>query len=491
VDDPPYNRAEGPSLIQSIWRYWSLVALTVLICALAAFGWSSLQPVRYEGVVQLFLDDGGDQAADPARVVRSQAEFLSSPAVLDRAVALAGGGLTRKQLEERLSVEPAKDADLITVRVLDRTPQGAARLADVVVGAYRETVARKTRETARHNAATLKRGEARLESDIARLHEQLRDQPDNPRLQAMLEAKARQMQTLADQAERADFEAARAARAAAPQEEAAIPDEPAQPHPRRTAAVGALLGLVVGAGLAWWLAVRSPVGAARPAVEVWQRPRGGGGELRPRLGDALRRAHVVRHGPAAAPNGSAVDDQDRVGIVDFDRLAASIDQVFASLEGPRQHLYDRDIPQISTDEVASRFPVDLVLLLLDTGEGLQVRGRAGLRTDLPHATGPHDRDLTAKFLRGGPRLVTDRDRAWLSKAGLPGSDAEALVRVPLVHDEIAFGVLLAGQWSANGQTPTLESWHVQDLITCAQQLTPYLRAWLRLRHLKRRLGTLQ
>jgi hypothetical protein len=493
VDDPPYNRAEGPSLIQSIWRCWWLVALTVLVGGLAAFGWSSRQPARYEGVVQIFLDDSGRQAADPGRVVRSQAEFLTSPAVLDRVVTLAGGGLTRRELEERLSVEPANDADLITVRVLDGTAQGAARLADLVVRAYREVVAKQAEETARRTVAALEQATRRLEADIARLGDQLRGDRGNPRLQASLQAKSHQMQTLADQAEKARFEATRAARTTTPQEQAVIPDEPAQPHPRRTGAVGALLGLVVGTGLAWWLTVRPPVAARTPALEAPGHTEGGRGERRLRLGDVVRQARGLRDGVAVAPNGSATDGAQQVGIVDFNRLTTSIDQVFQSLEGPRQHLYDRDIPQISTDEVASRFPVDFVALLLDDGSGLRVKGRAGLQADADRtrATGSPDRDATAKLLSAGPRLVSERDRRRLDEAGMPGDGAEALVLVPLVHDEVAFGVLLAGQWSTNGQAEALDHRQVYDITTCAQQLTPYLRAWLRLRHLKRRLGTLQ
>jgi len=491
LDGPPNNRAEVPSLVQSIWRYWWLVALTTLIGALLAYGWSSRQPVRYEGVVRIFLDDGAKQASDPAREVRSRAEFLTSPAVLDRVVTLAGGRLTRRELEERLSVEPAKDADVITIRALDDTAQGAARLAGLVVAAYGDVVAQQSEATARSTVATLERATARLEVEIANLKDRLRTDPGSASLQASLEAKSRQMQTLADQGEQARFEAVKAARAAPPEEKVAVPDEPAQPHPKRTGAVGAMLGLVVGAGLAWWLTMRPPFPARAPAPEAAGRPAGGQGRWRLRLGGVLRQAHGLRNGTAATSNGSATDGAQQVGIVDFNRLTTSIEQVFDSLEGPRQHLYDRDIPQISSDEVASRFPVDFVALLLDDGGGLRVKGQAGLPAEWVRSAEAHDLDAAAELLRGGPRLVDERDRKWLDEAGVPGDDAEAVVLVPLVHDEVAFGALLAGQWSSNGRAQALDRGQVHDIATCAQQLTPYLRAWLRLRHLKRRLGTLQ
>jgi capsular polysaccharide biosynthesis protein len=53
---------------------------------------------------------------EPDRIVRSNAEFLNSPAVMDRVVALTDGRLTHERLEEQVNVEPTNDADLITIR---------------------------------------------------------------------------------------------------------------------------------------------------------------------------------------------------------------------------------------------------------------------------------------------------------------------------------------------------------------------------------------
>ena len=57
---------------------------------MAAFVWSSTQPVLYQGVVRLYLDTSGDDTSDPGRIIRSQAEFITSPQVLDRTLALDG-----------------------------------------------------------------------------------------------------------------------------------------------------------------------------------------------------------------------------------------------------------------------------------------------------------------------------------------------------------------------------------------------------------------
>ena len=74
--------------------------------ALAAYAWSSRQPVRYQGVVRVFLDIRGERVTEPDRIVRSNAEFLNSPAVMDRVVAFTDGRLTHERLEEQVRVEP-------------------------------------------------------------------------------------------------------------------------------------------------------------------------------------------------------------------------------------------------------------------------------------------------------------------------------------------------------------------------------------------------
>jgi hypothetical protein len=43
------------------------------------------------------------------------------------------------------------------------------------------------------------------------------------------------------------------------QDKAAVPDEPVQPKPLFAAAIGALIGLVIGIAVAWWLAARQRV----------------------------------------------------------------------------------------------------------------------------------------------------------------------------------------------------------------------------------------
>jgi hypothetical protein len=63
--------------------------------------------------------------------------------------------------------------------------------------------------------------------------------------------------------------------------------------------------------------------------------------------------------------------------------------------------------------------------------------------------------------------------------------------VPLVRDEVGFGVLIAGRRHADERVAALSEREVQEIADCIRDIVPYLRAWLLLRVLKLRLRTLQ
>jgi predicted nucleic acid-binding Zn-ribbon protein len=139
--------------------------------------------------------------------------------------------MTRKELSKRLTVEPARDANLITIRALDATPEQAATLADTVVRAYREVVAKQTNAAVKQEITAITRRQRQLESEIATLNGQLSAQPRNPRLLADRTAKEKELNSLAEQRETATRDAARATRRAETlRDNAAIPDERVQPN---------------------------------------------------------------------------------------------------------------------------------------------------------------------------------------------------------------------------------------------------------------------
>jgi capsular polysaccharide biosynthesis protein len=162
-------------------------------------------------------------------------------------------------LGERLQVDVAQDADVVTIRVVDSTATGAARLADSVMFAYDQVVAQQHRMGV---AEQLRRLEARCElentlaNDVVDPAGRPNDNPLREKCDAAVYAELSEIQ-------RRHLLQVRAAEGIL-RERAAVPEQPIQPRPRRPVAIGMLLGLLVSAVLVWWLTRRHGPTASAP-----------------------------------------------------------------------------------------------------------------------------------------------------------------------------------------------------------------------------------
>jgi hypothetical protein len=122
---------------------------------------------------------------------------------------------------------------------------------------------------------------------------------------------------------------------------------------------------------------------------------------------------------------------------------------------------------------------------------LQVAGSVGLSSFEEHMTIEDDRQLLLQVVEMGSRMVDEEERSRLAEANVPGSQAQTLIVVPLIYDQVAFGMLLMGQRGDSGDQPALVQADVDRLRVWARDISPYLRAWLLLRYLKLRLRLVQ
>lgn len=520
----PQDWDAGPSVVDSLLRHKWLVALAVLIGVVAAYGWSARQPERYEATLQLFVeaDVQADADQDPDRILRNHVERLNSAAVLDQVVALSDRPITRSQLKDSLSIEAAGDADVITIRVLDATPEGAAHLAELIPRAYQGALSQR----ARQRVADIQRAQNALEDDLEKIAAKLRARPDDRSLladQAAVEADLEDLAAEKQQAEQVDTDVL--ATLGGLEDAAVVGDEPAQPQPRRAAAVGGLLGLAISVALVSWrtgqqlrsgpagarhaeipeevsrdLAILAEADAAPAAANANGQPPG---DLR--LLDSVsqelarpeppwRRNRQPRERKGAPAKAKATEVRGPAGgINDFNQLTASIQRIFRSLEGHRYRLYEQNVPQMAADDIANWFPVDLAVILLENDQGmLQVAGGVGLSSFEEHMTIEDNRELLLQVVEMGSKMVDEEERSRLAAANVPGSQAETLIVVPLIYDQVAFGMLLMGQRGGGGkQQPALVEGDVDRVRAWARDISPYLRAWLLLRYLKLRLRMVQ
>jgi hypothetical protein len=521
VQRRPQDWDAGPSVIDALLRHKWLVALAVLLGLVAAYGWSARQPERYEATLQLFADPSAqtNSDADPNRILRNHVERLNSAAVLNQAVDMSDRPITRGQLKSSLSIEASGDADLLTIRVLDATPEGAKYLAELMPRAYQRTLSQR----ARLRIDELQRTQNQLETELDRIDNTLKAKPGDQSLEADKTAVQRDLETAATAKQQAQQSGTDTLNTLGGlDDDAVVSDEPAQPQPKRAAAVGALLGLAISVALVSWrtgqqLRAGTATGAQpaqipeevsrdlailaeadAPAPANGQPP----GDLRlldtvsqelARPEPPWRRNRQPRDRKVAPPKAKATEVRGPAGgINDFNQLTASIQRIFRSLEGHRYRLYEQNVPQMAADDIANWFPVDLAVILLENDQGmLQVAGGVGLSSFEEHMTIEDNRELLLQVVEMGSKLVDEDERSRLAAANVPGSQAETLIVVPLIYDQVAFGMLLMGQRGGGAKQPALVEGDVDRVRAWARDISPYLRAWLLLRYLKLRLRMVQ
>ena len=242
-------------LLRSAWRYKRLIAAAVLLGALLGYGWAARQPTLYEGVSGTVMGCSPNVGCPP---LRSPAQLMRSPVVLERAVKLSGNRISAATLGQRLQVDVAhpQGADVITIRirVVDSTAKGAAQLADSMTHAYDRVVTQQSRKVVEH----LRRVRGGLETTLAKTEGELAGRPNDDRLRKKRDALSAQLSDV-----RRQLLQARTAGLIAFQR-AAVPEQPIQPRPGRTMAMGMLLGLLVSAVLVWWLTRRQGPTASAP-----------------------------------------------------------------------------------------------------------------------------------------------------------------------------------------------------------------------------------
>jgi hypothetical protein len=179
---------------------------------------------------------------------------------------------------------------------------------------------------------------------------------------------------------------------------------------------------------------------------------------------------------------------------DPDRLSRSIQSLTQALGGQSTEFYERHLPQIAASEVAKRVRADIIVILLDNGQGImEVSSGIGLTPDERQLHVEYSHDVMRELFRAGVGLIEDTDRVRGAVAGIPGSRAETLILVPLVHERLGFGVLMAGRDRSTTGKPAevFTDRDVQVLMGFARASAESLRAAVLLRRLKGQLSALE
>jgi capsular polysaccharide biosynthesis protein len=493
-DTEPSGLEEVPGLLQSVWRYKWLIIFAMLLGGSLGYGWASRQPTLYEGVTRVLLAGqsstplaGGTPppAAEPDRYLRNQAELISSSEVLQRAAKLNGGRVPAKTLHQRLNVDVATDSDVITIRVLDPTAEGAAAAANSVAAAYDDFISERSRGAVNQ----LRSVRSRLETRLKNLEAELATQPNDESLRRRRTAVLEELSAIEKQLVASEALAGSSRQQL--HEEAAIPEQPVQPAPRRSIAIGVLFGLVGSGALAWWLSGRQAARANQargrePSAVVPPAPTNVGGALGVAPRGTVPGADVVR---------PLVDTLARDPNIDWEALCNLLVGLDEALADTSLAPYFDALPRVMAQEVTGSFSTDIVALLLDNSQGsFEVAAGIGLSADERGAVVDQNHQVLRQVLWDGVGVLQDDNGPRMTAAAdLPGGrSADALVMVPLVQGSSWLGMLLVGRRSANGHSANgFSDKEVKRAIRCAADYAPIIQTLLVAHRLQQSLQVLR
>jgi Mrp family chromosome partitioning ATPase len=235
----PPERGDLRQVLNLLWRRSPVIVLVVIVAAGAAYGVSKLQDAKYKATATLLfrplsldqqvtgapLQANGDATRDAA----TDLKLVSLEVVRQRAAQTLGGDYTARRLEKSISIAADGQSDLVKVNATAPTAAESARVANAVAAAYLSFRRASVNGQIQDAIDAVRASYARLDSTE-------RISPQGVALRFSLE-KLRVLKSIPT----ADAQIVQPAQP---------PATTSSPHPKRAAAIGAFLGLIIGLALA-------------------------------------------------------------------------------------------------------------------------------------------------------------------------------------------------------------------------------------------------
>jgi Mrp family chromosome partitioning ATPase len=270
--------AEGPSIVESIWRWRYAVLAAVLVAGALGFVLSSRQDPIYESSTTLYLTNPSTSGVfqqsrmNLEQYLPQQTERLQSSRVLT-AAAESLSGTSPGAIADQLEVTGDTELGTLTITATDGLPERAAEVANAVSAAYQEDIRSSQLERVNRAVEELDRNAAQIQGQIDTLTEEAAAaQPSDPEADAapvtnqfasqigVLTQRLVEVETLAQQLQ---VDARIFGSGVEFVEAAEVPELPVSPRPRRTAIMTAILGALLASAFAYWQAGRGQRIAAR------------------------------------------------------------------------------------------------------------------------------------------------------------------------------------------------------------------------------------
>lgn len=233
-DRPEENKKALRRELAILRRNWLIAVICIVVAPVAAFLYSKTQTKEYTATASLLFTNQTIEAgllgseptsnADPAREAATNLKLASLTTLYVRTAKAMGGGATKDEVSEKVSVSPEGESELVSISATDPSPTYAARLANQ----FAEQFVAFGREI---ETTKLKRGEKLAEAQLEGLSEGERAGATGKTLQRRI----LELQALATiQTGRAEL-----AQTATP------PEAPSKPNTKRNVALGLVVGILL------------------------------------------------------------------------------------------------------------------------------------------------------------------------------------------------------------------------------------------------------
>lgn len=236
----PQQSVTPVDYLRAVRQRWRLVLLVVALCAGTALGVSLSSEKQYDATAQLLLRGqepadalfdpaGGAAARDPERALNTEVQLIKIGPTAHLVRRELGLGRTTDELLEQVEVTTSSTSDIVDLQVRDPNPMMASRIANALADAYVQFRVESARERYREAA------------DLAQRQLLALSGPDR-RTPEGLELQARRRDLL--------IAAGLQTGGATVVRRASIPVSAARPRPKLAAAIGIVLGLLLGVAAA-------------------------------------------------------------------------------------------------------------------------------------------------------------------------------------------------------------------------------------------------
>ena len=242
-------------------RKWIIIQ-TVAIFAIGALVFSLLQPPVYEGQAKVLIAEKGssvdvfgslglDVSSQPERGLQTQVQLMQVRPLLENTIRTLDLGVRPEDLARDVNISAVGLTNVVTVTARDGDAARAAAIANTLAGEFVSWSRDYKRESMEAAAAEV---EARLEvakSEVLELGRKISEQGKSDELTAELAIATGSYTTLAGKLEELRISAQLEEGSGRVVSPAVVAVDPVEPTPVRNTALGLVVGLVAGLGLAF------------------------------------------------------------------------------------------------------------------------------------------------------------------------------------------------------------------------------------------------